>query len=785
MAKREKKPLSDDELKALVDAEIASAMGAFGDSSELSQQRGEAMDRYLGEPMGNEIEGRSQVMARDVLTTIEWMMPSLMRVFTEDSAVEIDPVGPEDEEAAEQETDYLNHLFFNKMQGFLVLYSWFKDALIQKNGIVMHWAENYDEQTRETFEGLTDEELTLLMSDPELELVEHDFVEQRMADTGQAIMTHNAAFERTHKDVRFHVDVVPPEEFIISKDARSVDPKKARFCGRYRYITASELKEMGYTDAQIDLMEDSPSQRAITEEALSRNHLEDEQTYGNIVNSAMREKEIVEAFVRADANGDGIAELLKIFRSGDFIEWEEADSVNFNALTPIILTHKFHGLSVAELLTDIQDIRTSLYRLFLDNAHQAVNGTTYFNDRVNLDDMLTSLPYGVRHVAGDGPVGDAVMTVPPGAIPPAAFELLNVLDKMRAERFGDFQTQLDPQIMKEANNGVVFELLNEAWAKVWMIAKIFASTGVCSLYRDLHEMVRKHATKEDTVRMRNRWVPIDPRTWKQRMDFREKAGLGTRNRRERQMILRNVIDDHNTLAMNGGMGVLVTPQHMHKARVEYLESFGEVNPEQFYPDPASLPPPQQPEQPPDPALVIAQLTAQIEQAKLQMQSQKNQVEAQLKNKQLDIEAQNNAAKQQLEKMRQEIAAIRAQSQNATDQAKVALDNRATQLEGQLERARTMVDAQIASSQQVVDQYKAELQSSTQLAIASQKEEGQTIRADQANLAKILTSIMGSVEKLQADLSAHKEIKRDAQGNIVSIGGKRIKRDASGFLTGIE
>ena len=164
--------MKKEELRALLGSEIDSAYGA--DNGQLSEDIASSIDYYLGEPFGNEEEGKSQVVSRDVMDVIEWVMPSLMRIFTSnEEAVVFDPVQPEDERAAKQETQIVNHVFYKENDGFLNLYTFFKDALLSKNGIMKVWWSPQKETEREEYKGLTDQEMQILLLDPDAEPIEH------------------------------------------------------------------------------------------------------------------------------------------------------------------------------------------------------------------------------------------------------------------------------------------------------------------------------------------------------------------------------------------------------------------------------------------------------------------------------------------------------------------------------------------------------------------------------------------------------------------------------------
>jgi len=162
-----------DELKAILEAEKADALSAAS-ASKLSEERSLAMDYYMGD-MSRDMAAqpdRSRAVSTDVLDTVEGLMPQLMDIFASgDEVVVFNPVGPEDEEAAQQETDYVNHEFMEKNPGFIVLYSMIKDALLQKVGIVKSWWEEKETEDEEYYEGLTDEGRAMLENDPEVEVV--------------------------------------------------------------------------------------------------------------------------------------------------------------------------------------------------------------------------------------------------------------------------------------------------------------------------------------------------------------------------------------------------------------------------------------------------------------------------------------------------------------------------------------------------------------------------------------------------------------------------------------
>src|SRR3954468_1107541 len=238
------------ELKALLDAEKAAALSA-PQASRLSFDREQAQRYYLGD-MSRDMpspEGRSSAVSTAVADTIEGLMPTFMDIFCGgDDVVRFDPVGPEDVKAAEQETDYVNHVFMQKNPGFLILYTFIKDALLSKTGIVKIWTEEEVSETRETYYDQPEDMAALIVANPELEVVAHT--------------EHDGLHDITvvqHKTVKHHrVAAVPPEEFGISRNARSI--RDAGYVFHEVERTESDLVAEGY---DVDQVKNLPSYTAI------------------------------------------------------------------------------------------------------------------------------------------------------------------------------------------------------------------------------------------------------------------------------------------------------------------------------------------------------------------------------------------------------------------------------------------------------------------------------------------------------------------------------------------
>jgi hypothetical protein len=654
-------PMSEDQVKAILDAHIHDSMGYIG--GELTKQRGMAMDYYLGEPFGNEIDGRSKVVSTDVADTIEWIMPSLMRTFTAcDDAVIFDPVGPEDTDAAQQETDYVNHVFYKKNHGFLILYQFIKDALLQKNGITKSFWEEIDHEEREEYFGLSEEQFVMMMQDDSLEAIaKNDNAELLMTEQGPVeFKTVDVVFKRKSKKGQIRVINIPPEDFLISKGYSSINLDDAPFIAHRGTPTASALLEMGVPQEKIDKLPDAKETEQ--EEKIKRNNLNDERDLSqDAIDKSTRKITVYECYIRIDEDGDGIAELRKILKAGnEILRDEPVDSQPFDAITPIILCHKFFGLSIADLVMDLQLIKSTILRQMLDNMYLTNNSRNAINkDIVNLDDLLTSRPGGIVRCNGDPSTAIVPLVTQP--LSDSAFRMMEYIDRIREGRSGVSQMSMGLNNSLLTNNKgdqSVDRVMTAAEQRIELVARIFAETGIKSLFLRIHEILLKHQDKKAVVQLRGKWVDVNPAEWRTRTDMTVNVGLGTGERQQLVQAVMGVIAMQREIIANGGESILVTMPNIYKALVDIAKYSGIKNPEQYYQDPksqeaqAAMQEKQQKAEEAkqtDPNLLFVKVEAQ----KNEVTAQKNSLEHQRKMMELETNYRDKEAKMQ-EQMKKQV-----------------------------------------------------------------------------------------------------------------------------------
>ena len=645
MAKKPKK-MTEDELASKLSQEIEQATGHM--NSELSGQREDNMKYYLGEKFGNEIDGRSEIVTTDVRDTVEYIMPSLMRIFTtHQNVAEFEPQGPEDVEMAKQATDYVNYVFNRQNNGFKVLYDVFKDALISKTGIVKHYWEEKTEVSTEHYENLTEIEYQAVLANDELEVLQHTekmVQEAQLDENGMMIspeiISHDLKAKRTKTGGQVKVVAVPPEEFLISR--RAVDIESAQFiCHRVKK-SVSDLILEGYDPKVVENMPSySQSQAEYNEERLARFSYDDDAIPPDEGSGANRKIWLDECYTHIDFDGDGIAELRKITKGGNkILENIEIDYIPFSTICPLPIPHKFYGMSVADTVKDIQLIKSTIVRNILDNMYLTNNARyAVLAGQVELDDLLTSRPGGIVRMRAPG----AVTPLPTPQISPDAFNMVRYLDQVREERSGvSKMTQgLNPDVLtSHVTSGAISAATESAMQRTELIARIFAETGIKDVFRCIYQLVQRYEDREKMVFLNNRFVPIDPSKWKDKLNCTVNVGVGSGSQQSKMQTMSSIMNIMQGLVQNGGMGSLVTPQNIYNAVSEFMAQSGYKNSDMFVSNPQMMPPPQ----PPQPSIEekVQQQKAQVELQKLQLQAKELEIETQIKAQELKLKQEESA-----------------------------------------------------------------------------------------------------------------------------------------------
>ena len=657
--------------------ELVNVIGSYIDDSlgfiqtETSSQRQVALEYYLREPYGNEVEGRSQIVTGEVAEVVDGALPQVIKVFTSSAkAVEFEPVNEGDGALAEQITAYVNHIFYKDNNGFEIMHDWFKDGLLQKVGVVKAYWDDKKDVTKEKYEHLTEDELAMIMQDEEVEVVEQEEVEeiieqepQPMIDpqTGQPVMDemgmpmmmevppivnvyYNIKCKRTKDFSKVKIENVAPEEFLIDKRATTIED--ASFVAQRSLVTRSDLIAMGYdkdvvetlsTGDTLDFTPERVARFGAAGIAFNTNNSEDE---------SMELVEYYECYVRTDLDEDGIAELHRVcYADNKILMQEECDYVPFHSVCPIPIPHKFFGQSLADRATDLQLIKSTVTRQMLDNLYLTNNYRVgAVEGQVNLDDLLTSTAGGVIRIKN--PNALVPLTVQSSA--GQSFPMLEYLDSIQAKRTGvsDAQQGLNPDILSNVTATAVSAMTSASQGKLELISRIFADTGVTSLFKGILQLICKYQNKERIIKVNNSFVPMNPREWSTEYNVTVNVGLGTGGKQEQLATMQMILQKQEEVIKGYGLNnPLVNLKQYRDTLAKFINMAGfkddsaflmEVSEEQAMAmaKQAAEAPPQE-----DSNTKAAAILAQVEKEKAEMQMQSKMAQLELEKQELELKVQ--------------------------------------------------------------------------------------------------------------------------------------------------
>jgi hypothetical protein len=663
--------LTDDELLSLIDTYAGQSYG--WDKGQLSTERALAIARYNSEPYGDEQEGRSKLVSSEIRDTVETVIPQLQRIFLSgDNICEFDPETPDDVGRAKQESRYVNWVIQQRNSAYQVFGTWFRDALLCKNGYVKAWWEERSDVSLESYQGLSDEQLMMVQQDEAVQITaltsypaqgmpQPAPLPQAMGQAGQiqppAPMLHDIQVRRMKTRGFVRVDNVPCEEMLVHQSTRGLDLQDALYVEHRTSKTLSEIRQMGYDveDHEAGTLDESASMI----EPQARDRFNEIQTFLTQESSdpAARVATFREVWVRVDQDGDGVAELRKLcLINRRILANDETDIVPVACITPVIQPHRHVGYGYYDFLKDIESARTAMIRAYFDNLYLANNGRMAVNvEKVNLDDLLVSRPGGIIRVDGD-PTQN-IMPVTHPVMGDAALSGMNFLDTWKKNATGvmaDSQT-LSADVLNNSTATGISQAISVWQARVEGVARCFAETGITDIFRIIHALTLKHATGEEKFQIGGEWIAVDPREWVKRTSLTVTVGLGTGSKETKMAFLQQ-------LAMMQQQGLqigIAQPQNIYETAMELVKEMGYKDGERFWTDPRKSPPP-----PPqkDPMVQAQEIKTQGE---LQQSNMKHQSEAQ--QFQAELQAKPQEAMLELQKA-ERLAEIEAQAKIAIAEA---------------------------------------------------------------------------------------------------------------------
>jgi hypothetical protein len=782
--------IDKDALLAAIDAAKENAYGT-DEQSTLGTRRRKAIEAYLGLNTNPAPEGRSQVVDRSVYETIQTQLPSLVKIFagSSEEVCKCTPLGPDDEMAAEQHTAVLNYIVTAQNRWEQICADWIHDAMLLANSYCMAYWDDSENIVQETYEGQSDDQVAALLADTSITVVQHSqsideeatalaqkewqAQAQQAAQQGvqlpppQPVATHDLVIERREHDGKVCIRVLPPEHCYVSSDTPDWTLKECPYFEFKQEKTIAELRAQGL-DVPDDIGDDEDDDSV---ETTARDRF-DEDRFGDDAKGSMRRVWARMVWIRADAEGDDKSRLYYAILVGRTVLFcQQVARIPVSSMTAQPLPHRHIGMSEAETVDDIQDIRTAVTRGGLDNLALANAGRHAISSRVSLEDFLDNRPGGVVRMLDDSlPAEGHIMPL----VHPVAFEQiigsLEYFDQIRQNRTGAsrYFSGTDAGAINKTAAGTM-ALQNMASMRIEHKARMMAP-AVEELFACVQEILQKHSNKALTIKLRGKWTTVDPQAWRTKRDLRISVGVGAGNKESMAMQLQGQLGAQLQLMPLG----LARPENLYATVIELAKLGGFANPERFWTDPTTSPPMPQP---PSPEMVKAQSAMQIKQMELQANAQQFQAEMQAKYQ--ELQAQHQAKIQEIQ--------ANLELQNANDARDAMREQRKAETDAQVELLKEENKKQVAAMQAEIEKYKADLDAQVKLTIAQNQAQAQAASGEQANTA--MTGVQKLLQDMSEQMSAPAEIVRGPDGKAIGVKKGQttrvIKRDDAGKAVGLQ
>jgi hypothetical protein len=574
--------MSESELLTIINSYVADGMEY--QQSKLSEQIALSHKYYYGDPLGNEVIGRSSVVSKDVADAVDWIMPSLMRIFAGGKdVVDFIPETKDEVEVARQARDYVNYVYKSENEGFVNTYSVIQDALLAKNGIMKHYAEEKIELEFDNFEGLSAEQVELVLLDEGVELT-------AMTQLKEGVDLYDIEVSRQTTCKQIKVEAIPPEEFIIDTWSASID--EASFVGHRRLVSRSELVASGF-DAELvyDLTPTSPTNLGtnnssrVTRARNANDQAQFSDNFGSPQEASQEQLLVTEAIIKVDFDGDGLAERRRIVEvDGNILVNEKFSEPLFTDFRAHMIAHKFYGMSMYDQLKDIQKIKTTLLRNLLDNMYTLNNGRYEVIDgQVNMDDLLNNRLGGVVRTKMAG----AIKQLDTPALPAQNFQMLQYLDTLKDNRTGVSNTTKGMQegvLHSNQAGSAVADVMAAAEQKQELIARVLAHS-FAKMFSNIYKLLMVHQDHDKVFNIRGEYVTTNPAKWRKSYRITPVPGIGDGKTAEKMMASQQMLNIVTMLGQAGAEGIIYDWNTVYDLLLELTQNSGFDEPQRFWLNP--------------------------------------------------------------------------------------------------------------------------------------------------------------------------------------------------------
>lgn len=576
--------LGKTEIEGIVSKAIMDAVDFI--EGEISPQRVKAQRYFDGEVDIGFEEGRSQVVATKCREVVRGIKPSIQRIFlTNDKFVEFQPRNAEDVPLAEQMTSYIGYKF-QQQDGYRILNDVLQDAMVKKAGIALAYFDESEEQEIHTFSGLTDDAMQLLVEQDDVEVLEHTETMSISVDEMGMEMEmpmHDVKIARMITKGDIKVESVPPEDFFVDRNARSIDDFYV--IGHTTEMRIADLLAMGFDLEELHDV-DGGRYSAMDDEAEfeRRGYAVDEDDDEN-ESVASKKVSVTTAYMELDIDGTGKPRLYQFLCAGagyKLLNFYEADMAPYAIFEVDPEPHAFFGTSLVDLVMHDQDAATSMLRGVLDNVALTNNPALQIVDgQANIDDLLNNEIGRIVRVKQMGAVGEMAVPFTAGQTLPA----LQYFDQLVDNKTGvsKMAQGLDPDVLKSATATSVAASIEGQAGQAEVIARNIAEGGMRRLFRIILELAIKNVDGEEIARLNNQFVPVMPSAFDPEMDLIVNVGIGTGREQERAAALMQAFTIQQQIYQTyGPMNGVVTLTQLRNTMADMLALGGIRNSERYF-----------------------------------------------------------------------------------------------------------------------------------------------------------------------------------------------------------
>jgi len=520
----ELKKVTDDELIAQIDSKVRNSIGGLTGAGDLSSRRENATYEFNMSPLGDlKPQGVSKIVSSDTTEVIESYTALTTKLLLDNNKLaNFVPrsMKPRDIHQAKVASDLVNYCIFNKNDGWKTINTWVKSAYLYGNGTLSwSWVED-SEYEMEEYDQISETVLDELLADPLVEIVGDLEVTENYEPGPQEQIYQNVRLRRTLDKSKVVIEAIPPEAFLINKDAKSI--QDATFVAKVVELSYSEIRQM-FPDFQKDLSEIGENAEvgrgmSWSQEISSR---KDSVGIDNwLANEALDDSdeantvlEVIECWIRSDRDGDGVAELKHVIKAGnDILQEDDVSYIPVADLNPVEIPHEYHGLSLADMVRPQMQATTAILRGFVENVYFGNYGRTLADPNV-VDFSALQNPVPKQVIATNGPAVNSVQQIGPDPISPGTQGMLEYLQLQKEQSTGLTKAAMglnDALYVSGNSEAKMAQTQSAAQIRIEHIARRFMETGFKDLCRGLLKEMKQNIKEDMMYKTDKGYASISP-----------------------------------------------------------------------------------------------------------------------------------------------------------------------------------------------------------------------------------------------------------------------------------